>query len=55
MLIAELIAPRQFRLVEREIGDLAPGEVRVRVNAVGICGSDLHSYSEGAVGDTDCV
>jgi L-iditol 2-dehydrogenase len=55
MLIAELIAPRQFRLVEREIGDLAPGEVRVRVNAVGICGSDLHSYSEGSVGDAPSV
>jgi L-iditol 2-dehydrogenase len=55
MLVAELIAPRQFRLVEQEIGDLRPGEVRVRVNAVGICGSDLHSYSEGAVGDTPSV
>jgi len=55
MLLAELIAPRQFRLVEEEIGDLGPGEVRVRVNAVGICGSDLHSYSEGAVGDTPAV
>lgn len=51
-MLAELIAPREFRLVEREIGDLSPGEARVRVNAVGICGSDLHSYSEGAVGDT---
>jgi len=55
MLVAELIAPRQFRLVEQEIGDPGPGEVRVRVNAVGICGSDLHSYSEGAVGDTPSV
>ena len=52
MLIAELIAPRQFRLVEQEMEDLRPGQVRVRVNAVGICGSDLHSYSEGAVGDS---
>jgi L-iditol 2-dehydrogenase len=55
MLIAELIAPRQFRLVEREMEALRPGLVRVRVNAVGICGSDLHSYSEGAVGDTPSV
>jgi L-iditol 2-dehydrogenase len=29
--------------------------VRVRIDAVGICGSDLHSYSEGAVGDTPCT
>lgn len=54
MLTAELIAPREFRLAEREIEDPGPGEVQVRVNAVGLCGSDLHSYSEGAVGDTPC-
>jgi L-iditol 2-dehydrogenase len=34
--------------------DPAAGQVQVRVEAVGICGSDLHSYSEGAVGDTPC-
>jgi L-iditol 2-dehydrogenase len=28
--------------------------VQVRIQAVGICGSDLHSYSEGGVGDTPC-
>jgi L-iditol 2-dehydrogenase len=28
--------------------------VQVRVDAVGICGSDLHSWAEGAVGDTPC-
>jgi L-iditol 2-dehydrogenase len=54
MVVAELIAPREFRFVERPLPDLQPGEVRVRVQAVGICGSDLHSYSEGAVGDTPC-
>jgi L-iditol 2-dehydrogenase len=54
MLVAELIAPREFRFVERPLPELQPGEVRVRVQAVGICGSDLHSYSEGAVGDTPC-
>ncbi|HTX38976.1 MAG TPA: alcohol dehydrogenase catalytic domain-containing protein [Bryobacteraceae bacterium] len=54
MLIAELTAPRQFRLVEKPPEPLAPGHVRVKVNAVGICGSDVHSYSEGAIGDTPC-
>jgi L-iditol 2-dehydrogenase len=29
--------------------------VQVRVGAVGICGSDLHSYAEGGIGDTPCV
>ena len=55
MLVAELIAPREFRLVEQELEKPGPGEVRVRVDAVGICGSDVHSYSEGAIGDTPCV
>ena len=54
MLVAELAAPRQFQLVEQPIADPSPGEVQVRVDAVGICGSDLHAYSEGAIGDTPC-
>ena len=52
MLTAELIAPRQFQLVQTEIGDPRPGEIQVRVGAVGICGSDLHWYGEGGIGDT---
>ena len=55
MRAAELVSTRQFRLAEMPSGDPAPGEVQVRVEAVGICGSDLHYYSEGAVGDTPCV
>ena len=55
MRTAELIAARQFRLVDREIDAPAAGELQVRVDAVGICGSDLHSYSEGSVGDTAAV
>ncbi len=30
------------------------GEIQVRVQAVGICGSDLHNFIEGRVGDTLC-
>jgi len=52
--VAELTAPRQFRLVESGLPDPGPGEVQVRIDAVGICGSDLHSYAEGAIGDTPC-
>ncbi len=55
MRVGELIAQRTLRVAEREIPDPAPGEVQVRVTAVGICGSDMHSFSEGAVGDTPCV
>lgn len=52
--VAELHGLRQFRFVEAALPDPAPGEVQVRIDAVGICGSDLHSYAEGAVGDTPC-
>ncbi len=52
MRTAELIAPLTFRLAEAPIEDPGPGEVQVRVGAVGICGSDLHAYSEGGVGGT---
>ncbi|HXK07613.1 MAG TPA: alcohol dehydrogenase catalytic domain-containing protein, partial [Verrucomicrobiae bacterium] len=48
------MAPREFRLTELPIEDPGPGEVQVQVGAVGVCGSDLHSYTEGGVGDTPC-
>ena len=54
MRTAELIAQRRFQLREGPPPEPGPGEVRVQVRAVGICGSDLHSYAEGAVGDTPC-
>jgi L-iditol 2-dehydrogenase len=52
MRAAELIAPLKFRLIDMPIEDPGPGEVQVRVEAVGVCGSDLHAYAEGAVGGT---
>lgn len=55
MRAAELTAPRTFRLVDMPIEDPAPGEVQVRVESVGVCGSDLHAYSEGGVGSTPNV
>jgi L-iditol 2-dehydrogenase len=55
MRAAELIAPLTFRLVDMPIQDPGPGEVQVRIEAVGVCGSDLHAYSEGAVGSTPNV
>ena len=50
MRAAELIAPRSFRSIDMPICDPGPGEVQVRIESVGVCGSDLHAYSEGAVG-----
>lgn len=55
MRVAELLGVRQFRLSEQPEPEPGPGEIRVRVGAVGLCGSDLHNYSEGSVGDTPCV
>lgn len=55
MLVAELAGRRQFRLIEQREQDPGPGEIQVRVRAVGICGSDLHYFAEGGIGDTPCV
>src|SRR5215467_4892121 len=55
MRVAELIDHRIFQLREDAPPDPAPGEVQVHLAAVGICGSDLHAYSEGGVGGTPCV
>src|SRR5260370_21262124 len=55
MRAAELIAPLTFRLTEMPIEDPGAGEVQVRIEAVGVCGSDLHAYTEGAVGSTPNV
>ena len=56
MLVAELSDPRQFRLVDSAPpSDPAPGEIQVAVRAVGICGSDLHYFSEGGIGGARCI
>lgn len=46
-----LMKPGQIAIQRREIPDPAPGEVLVRVEAVGICGSDVHYYKHGRIGD----
>ncbi|HWY49666.1 MAG TPA: alcohol dehydrogenase catalytic domain-containing protein [Bryobacteraceae bacterium] len=56
MLVAELSNPRQFRLADApHIPDPAPDQVQVAVKAVGICGSDLHYFSDGGIGEARCV
>ena len=55
MQAAELIAPRTLRLTNMPIEDPGPGEIQVRIEAVGVCGSDLHAYCEGGVGSTPNV
>ena len=55
MSVAVLSAHRRFTLQENPVAPPKPGEVQVRVEAVGICGSDMHYFSEGHIGDTPCV
>ncbi len=56
MLVAELSNQREFRLLDQKpIPDPGPGEIQVAVKAIGICGSDLHYFSEGGIGDARCV
>src|SRR5215210_5334233 len=43
-------APRDLRLEETEVPALGPRDVRVRIEAGGICGSDLHYYQDGGFG-----
>jgi L-iditol 2-dehydrogenase len=54
MKAAELAGIREFRIVERAPEAPGPGEVQVRVAAVGICGSDMHNFTEGGIGDSRC-
>lgn len=55
MAIAYLTGLRAFEIRNYEAPPPGPGEVQVRVAAVGICGSDLHNFAEGSVGGMECV
>jgi L-iditol 2-dehydrogenase len=35
---------------EREIPEPGPGQVRVRIRSVGVCGSDIHYFEHGRIG-----
>lgn len=47
-----LQAPGRITVDERGCPDPGPGEVVVAPRVVGICGSDLHLYREGKIGDS---
>lgn len=55
MRVAELVGPRAFAMREAPLADPGPGEIQVAVKAVGICGSDLHNFAEGAIGDIEAT
>lgn len=42
--------PKDLRIEEREVAEPGAGQVRIRMEAGGICGSDLHYYNHGGFG-----
>ena len=50
MRAARLHGRRDVRVHEEERPKPGPGQVLVRVEAVGLCGSDLHWFEEGGIG-----
>jgi L-idonate 5-dehydrogenase len=50
MRAAVLHAAKDLRIEEVAVPPLGPGEVEVRIEAGGICGSDLHYYFDGGFG-----
>ena len=51
MQAAVLRGIQQLAIEERPVPEPAPGEVLVRITAVGVCGSDVHYYQHGRIGD----
>ncbi len=50
MKAVEWYAPRQMRLVEKEKPVPQPHEALIRVESIGVCGSDMHYYLQGRIG-----
>ena len=44
-----LTAPEKFEIAEMPVPDFGPDDLLVRVQACGICGSDVHGY-DGSTG-----
>lgn len=51
MRVARLHGREDLRLHDEDKPRPGPGEVLVRVRAVGVCGSDIHWFAEGGIGD----
>jgi L-iditol 2-dehydrogenase len=49
--VARLTAVGQVAVQDEPAPQPGPGETLVRVDAVGLCGSDLHWYADGGIGD----
>lgn len=51
MQAAALVAPRLIEIVEVAKPLVGPGEVLIAVRSVGVCGSDVHFYLDGHIGE----
>ena len=52
MTAVRLYGPRDLRVEQVPHPGLpGPGQALLRVTAVGVCGSDLHNYSDGRIGE----
>jgi L-iditol 2-dehydrogenase len=51
MQVSVLRGVRDVAIEERPVPDVGPGEVLVKVCSVGVCGSDVHYYEHGRIGD----
>ncbi len=51
MRLARLHGVGDLRIEEAELPEVQPGHTLVRVTDVGLCGSDLHWFAEGGIGD----
>lgn len=50
MRVSVLRGVGEVDVVERPVPEPGPGEVLIRVGAVGVCGSDVHYYDHGRIG-----
>lgn len=46
-----LLAPGVIEMQDRDVPTVGPGDVLVKVEAIGVCGSDTHFYQNGRIGD----
>ena len=51
MPVAKIVAPREIRLEQAPVPSPGGGKILIRIRAVGLCGSDLHSYAPGRIGE----
>jgi L-iditol 2-dehydrogenase len=52
MRVARLHGAGDLRVADEPVPEATDGECVVRVEAVGVCGSDLHWFEEGGIGDS---